>query len=180
VVALIQQGDPAGEEILYQTLISGARLFLQRRLGTPDVDDHIHDIFLVVTQAIRRGEIEHPERLMGFVRTVLYRSLSSDVRRSIRQRQGGEIDPSEVSSQRASPEEEAIDQEKLALMRKLLRSMNQRDFEVLSRFYLREQSPKRICDDMGLTQVQFDLLKSRAKARLADLARRKLKRSDKA
>ena len=177
VVAAIQRGDPAGEEILYRTLVNGARLFLIRRLGTQDVDDQVHDIFLVVIQAIRRGEIEHPERLMGFVRTVLYRSLGSETRRGIRQRlAAGETDPADLSSGSASPEEQAIDRQKLALMKKLMREMSESDFEVLSRFYLREQSPKRVCEDMGLTQVQFQLLKSRAKARLVDLVRRKVKR----
>jgi RNA polymerase sigma-70 factor (ECF subfamily) len=176
VVAAIQQGDPAGEEILYRTLVNGARLFLKRRLGTEDVDDRVHDIFLVVIQAIRRGEIEHPERLMGFVRTVLYRTLSSENRRGSRQRQETEADPEELSSGSASPEEQAIDRQKLALMQKVLREMSKSDFEVLSRFYLREQPPQRVCAEMGLTQVQFQLLKSRAKARLADLVRRKVKR----
>jgi RNA polymerase sigma-70 factor (ECF subfamily) len=177
VVAAIQQGDQAGEEILYRNLVNGARLFLQRRLATQDVEDRVHDIFLVVVQAIRRGEIEHPERLMGFVRTVLYRSLSWEARSGIRQRQAAvETDPAGLMSGSASPEEQAIDRQKLALMNKVLRDMSKSDFEVLSRFYLREQSPKRVCEDMGLTQVQFQLLKSRAKARLADLVRRKLKR----
>ena len=73
VVNLIQRGDPAGEETLYQTLLRGARRFLQRRLGTQDVDDRVHDVFLIVVGTIRRGELQHPERLMAFVRTVLYR-----------------------------------------------------------------------------------------------------------
>src|SRR5450759_5491641 len=75
VVDLIQRGDPAGEEILYRTLLRGARKFLQRRLGTQDVDDRVHDVFLIVAGAIHRGDIQHPEHLMAFVRTVLYLSL---------------------------------------------------------------------------------------------------------
>jgi DNA-directed RNA polymerase specialized sigma subunit len=59
-------------------------------------------------------------------------------------------------------------------MARVLRELSDRDFEVLSRFYLREQTPRQICGEMGMTQVQFQLLKSRAKARLADLMRRKL------
>ena len=42
------------------------------------------------------------------------------------------------------------------------------------RFYLREQTPEEICDEMGLTETQFRLLKSRAKARFAELGRKKL------
>ena len=172
VVSRIQQGDAGAEEFLYRTLSGGARFFLQRRLGTQDVEDRVHDLFLIVVGAIRRGEIEHPERLMGFVRTVLYRQSSG------RQREdAAEFDTAaEIPSPGTTPEERAIAEQRSALMAKVLRGMNDRDFEVLSRFYLREQTPRQICDEMGMTQVQFQLLKSRAKGRLADLMRRKLSR----
>ena len=84
VVDLIQRGDPAGEETLYRTLLRGARKFLQRRLGTQDVDDRVHDVFLIVAGAIHRGDIQHPEHLMAFVRTVLYRQLNLAIGEVIR------------------------------------------------------------------------------------------------
>jgi RNA polymerase sigma-70 factor, ECF subfamily len=87
VVDQIRQGDPAGEETVYQNLLSGARLFLQRRLGTRDVDDKVHDLFLTIIETIRRGELREPERLMGFVRTVLYRELHLEVSRIMRSRE---------------------------------------------------------------------------------------------
>ena len=59
-------------------------------------------------------------------------------------------------------------------MRQALRKMSTRDREVLTRFYLHEESPERIQTQMGLTPTQFNLLKSRAKARLTELVRRKL------
>jgi len=55
--------------------------------------------------------------------------------------------------------------------------MSARDREVLTRFYLREESPERIREEMGLTETQFNLLKSRAKARLTELVQRKLARN---
>jgi RNA polymerase sigma-70 factor (ECF subfamily) len=176
VVALIEAGDPRGEETLYQTLVSGARIFLQRRLGRQDVDDQVHDIFLTVVETIRRGEIQYPERLMGFVRTVLHRQLNLGISRNVRTREtAGDIDEAaHLTTSAYSPEDQAIARQKVELMKKVLREMSDRDYEVLSRFYLREQSPERVCREMGLSQVQFQLLKSRAKARLADLIRRKL------
>jgi hypothetical protein len=52
--------------------------------------------------------------------------------------------------------------------------MSRREFEVLSRFYLREQPRERIQLEMGLTETQFHLLKSRAKARLTRLIQGKV------
>ena len=176
VVELIQRGDPAGEETLYRTLLSGARQFLRRRLGTQDVDDRVHDVFLIVAGTIRRGELQHPERLMAFVRTVLYRQLNLAIGEVIRRRDRSEDldETAHLTAAEPTPEQRAITGEKVTLMKEVLRKMSDRDFEVLSRFYLREQPPKQICAEMELTQVQFQLLKSRAKARLADRMRRKL------
>jgi RNA polymerase sigma-70 factor (ECF subfamily) len=178
VVDQIRQGDPAGEEALYQNLVSGARLFLQRRLGTLDIDDKVHDLFLTIVDAIRRGEIREPERLMGFVRTVLYRQLNLAVSRIIRNREttAGIEAADEISGSGPTPEQQTLDHEKIALMKQVLREMNDRDFEVLTRSYIREQPQERICVDMGLTPTQFQLLKSRAKARLSELMRHRLAR----
>lgn len=176
VVNRIRQGDPGGEEVLYRTLAGGARFFLQRRLGTQDVEDRVHDLFLTVVNTIRRGELQYPERLMGFVRTLLYRQLSQEIDKSARRRDtGADFDTAaELPAPGTTPEERAIAAEKSELMKKMLRELSDRDFEVLSRFYIREQPPQQICKDMGMTQVQFQLLKSRAKARLAELMRRRL------
>ena len=46
-----------------------------------------------------------------------------------------------------------------------LSTMRQRERDVLVRFYLNEQPAADICRDMELTETQFRLLKSRAKAR---------------
>lgn len=178
VVNLIQRGDPAGEETLYRTLRSGARRFLQRRLGTPDVDDRVHDVFLIVVGAIRRGGVQHPEELMAFVRTVLYRQLNLAIGEVIRGRDSSSAvsETAHLAAAELTPEQRAMAGQKVALMKEMLREMSDRDFEVLSRFYLREQPPEQICTEMGLTQTQFQLLKSRAKARLADRMGRKLAR----
>jgi RNA polymerase sigma-70 factor (ECF subfamily) len=178
VVDQIQQGDPAGEEALYRNLVGGARLFLQRRLGTLDIDDKVHDLFLTIVDTIRRGEIREPERLMGFVRTVLYRHLNLEVSRIIKSREttSGIEAADRISGSGPTPEQQTLAQEKVALMKQVLREMSDRDFEVLTRSYIREQPAERICADMGLTQTQYQLLKSRAKARLSELMRHKLAR----
>jgi hypothetical protein len=44
--------------------------------------------------------------------------------------------------------------------------MSPNDRELLTRFYLEEQSQERVCEQMNLTATQFRLLKNRAKARL--------------
>jgi RNA polymerase sigma-70 factor, ECF subfamily len=179
VVEQIRAGDPAGQEALYRNLAAGARLFLRRRLGTHDVEDRVHDLFLIVVETIRRGELREPERLMGFIRTVLYRQLSLEFSRIARVRHTsvGLESAANMTSAEPTPEQQAARQEKIELMQKVLKTMSEREFEVLTRFYLHEQPSEQICKEMRLTQTQFDLLKSRAKARLTESARRRLARS---
>jgi DNA-directed RNA polymerase specialized sigma24 family protein len=59
-------------------------------------------------------------------------------------------------------------------MSEVLRSLSRRDRDILTRFYLHEQSPEEICQDMGLSETQFRLLKSRAKARFGEMGKKKL------
>jgi DNA-directed RNA polymerase specialized sigma24 family protein len=170
VVEQIRRGDPAGEETLYRALNEGARLFLQRRLGTPDVQDYVHDVFLTVVQAIR---------LMGFVRTVLYRQLNLAISRIVGARETASVSDSasQLSNSEPDPEQLVLDRERAETMKRGMKRMKRVDVEILTRFYLRGQRPERICDEMALTATQFALRKSRAKALLASLIQLDAKRS---
>src|SRR4029077_6838543 len=64
---------------LYTLFSKGIRFYLCRQLGVQELDDKVHDTFVVVVQAIRRGELREPERLMGFVRTIVPRQVASHI-----------------------------------------------------------------------------------------------------
>ena len=59
-------------------------------------------------------------------------------------------------------------------MVQVLEEISVRDKEILTRFYLRGQTQGKICREMQLTETQFRLLKSRAKARFGELGRKRL------
>jgi RNA polymerase sigma factor (sigma-70 family) len=178
VVEQIQAGNPEGEETLYRTLSGGARFFLQRRLGTEQVDDAVHDLFITVVEAIRNRQLKEPERLMGFVRTILYRQAADRSRAGPGRREmpfPGSFDVAAPAAT-ASPEQSTLRREKVELMMEVLREMRKRDMEVLIRFYLREQTEDQIRAEMSLTPTQFRLLKSRAKARFEKLVQKRYSR----
>lgn len=60
LVGKIRDGDPAGMEELYRLFSRGIRFYLCRQLGPQDLEDKVHDTFLIVVQAIRRGELRIP------------------------------------------------------------------------------------------------------------------------
>jgi hypothetical protein len=76
VVSRIRRNEAQGLEELYRVFSRGIRFYLCRQLNSQDLDDKIHDAFVIVVQAIRRGELREPERLMGFVRTVVRRQVA--------------------------------------------------------------------------------------------------------
>jgi DNA-directed RNA polymerase specialized sigma24 family protein len=178
-VERIRAGDSEAQKVLYQNLMSGARLFLQRRLGIQDVDDRLHDLFVIIVDAIRRGELREPERLMGFVRTVLVRRVAFEISKIVRARElSVDLDSApDLTTADPTPEQEAAHRQTVTLVMRVLGKMRKREYEVLTRFYLREQPPERIRLDLGLTENQFNLLKSRAKARLSRLVERNLARA---
>ncbi len=59
-------------------------------------------------------------------------------------------------------------------MKTALECLSSRDREILVRYYLSEQSREQICREMSLTETQFRLAKSRAKAKLGNTGRKKL------
>ena len=73
----IHGGDESGMEELYRLFGRGIRYYLCRQLGHQELDDKVHDTFVIVVQAIRRGELREPDRLMGFVRTVVRRQVAA-------------------------------------------------------------------------------------------------------
>lgn len=176
LVTRIKRGDESGMEDLYQLFGRGIRFYLCRQLGIQELDDKVHDTFLIVVQAIRRGDLREPERLMGFVRTVVRRQVAAHIDQVVHSRREElHMDVGvRVTDARRNPEQHMAFQQKVDFMIEILQQLSERDREILTRFYLNEETQEQICRDMNLTETQFRLLKSRAKARFGDLGRRKL------
>jgi len=176
LVEQIRRDDAAGMEELYRVFARGIRFYLCRQLGPQELDDRVHDTFLIVVQAIRRGNLREPERLMGFVRTVVRRQVAAHIDGLVHsRRQSAEIDINTRLADRTwNPEQNLASRENVNLMRRVLDSLSRRDREILVRFYLHEESQEQICREMELTETQFRLLKSRAKARFGELGKKRL------
>jgi RNA polymerase sigma factor (sigma-70 family) len=176
LVDRIRTGQTDGMEDLYQLFSKGIRFYLCRQLGPQELDDKIHDTFVVVVQAIRKGELREPQRLMGFVRTIVRRQVAAHIDKVVHNRRDQmDLDTSmRVADPRGNPEQTAMFLQRNRLIHKVLGELNPRDREILTRFYLMEQCQDQICSEMALTETQFRLLKSRAKARFGELGKKKL------
>lgn len=179
LVGRIRNGDETGVESLYAWMKTGVRAGLYRRLGWQAVEDRLHEILVVVLEAIRHGELREPERLAGFVSTVSRRAVAAEIRGAINQRRR-QVDSATCGAStpdRLSPENLAADEEQSASMLGIMRDLKARDREVLTRFYLKEETPLEICEGMHISATQFRLWKSRAIGRCQDLERQRASRA---
>jgi RNA polymerase sigma-70 factor (ECF subfamily) len=176
LVERIHSGQTDGMEELYLLFSKGIRFYLCRQLGPQEFDDKVHDTFVLVVHAIRRGDLREPQRLMGFVRTIVRRQVAAHIDRVVHiRRDHMDLETSaRVADPNGNPEEAAMFRQRRDLIGRVLGEMLDRDREILTRFYLQEESQDQICSEMALSETQFRLLKSRAKARFGELGRKKL------
>jgi RNA polymerase sigma factor (sigma-70 family) len=176
LVKRIHQGEESGMAELYGLFARGIRYYLGRQLGSQEIDDKVHDTFLIVVQAIRQNKLREPDRLMGFVRTVVRCQVAAHIDHIVhRRREELNLDVGvRVADRRRNPEQTAAFRQRVEFMRDILAKLSERDRELLTRFYLHEESQEQICEEMNLTETQFRLFKSRAKARFGDIGKRKL------
>lgn len=175
IVDEIRNGSERGSELLYTAVRECARPHLFQTVDPHSVDDHIHEILMIVLAAVRSGELRDPLCLMGFVRTVTRRQVSVHIRRSMARRRrliSVESTPGAVAPACESPEERLALQEQAAAVRRVLGRLRPRDREILTRFYFEEQDSRTICGEMGLTATQFRLYKSRALAKCGEFSAR--------
>lgn len=174
LVTAVRENRPEALAELYTRFAKGVRFHICRQLGPQDLDDRVHDVFLIVVQCIQRGELREPDRLMGFVRTVVRRQVAARIHQAAHER-ADPLDPERgTASQDEDPEARIIEAERSALVRSVLDELSERDREILRRFYLLEQPQEQICAEMGLSVTQFRLLKSRAKLRFGEIGKKRL------
>ena len=175
LVRRVRDGNTAAIEELYGLFTHGIRYFLLRHLGPEEIDDKVHDCFIIVLEAIHAGRLREPERLMGYVRTVAKRKIAKSIHLAMQQRRTHvHLDQALCSLWDGSenPERQMVSRQRIEIANRVFDATSRRDREILRRFYGLEQSQEQIRADMGLTDNQFRLLKSRAMARLGRLEKK--------
>src|SRR5262249_9078405 len=121
LVGRIHSGEIDGMTELYRLFSKGIRFYLCRQLGPQELDDKVHDTFLAVVQAIRKGELREPQRLMGFVRTVVRRAVAAHIDKVVQTRRDQlDYDSSlRVPDPHDNPEESAMCQQRNTLIQQV-------------------------------------------------------------
>jgi DNA-directed RNA polymerase specialized sigma24 family protein len=162
VLKRIQNGQTTAILDLYNRFSTGIRFLLKRALNPDDIDDQVRDVLMIVLRAIRVGDICEPAQLTHYVYATVKQQIAKfdcDARSHLHRT---EIDVVGPSNAFLGAQGQAIAMQVLESLPKLHR-------EVLSRFYLHEESPEDICRSLKLTETAFSLIMSRARARLTEL-----------
>lgn len=174
----VQDREIAAVDELYTLISRGILFLLRRRLPIEESKDQLHEVFLILIDAIQSGRIDDPRAFPGYAVTVAKRQAWSQ----IRVRSGPECSCDEGVTERVfadgkdDPYKILAAAEQRTLLNRALGLLHPRQREVLRRFYVFEESKEEICASMNLTETQFRLLKSRAKARFGEVGRDALAR----
>jgi len=178
---LIRSGDAAAEQELVLRYSRGVKAILRNAAADRSVVDDLHqETFRIALEKIRRGDLREASGLGGFIAS-LARNLATDYFR--RSRRPDSRDAATLESIR-SPETEALERivagEQAGCVRQVLEELNtERDREILRRFYLSSEDKQKICDDWGLTRLQFNRVLYRARERYRELYEKEASRRDK-
>ncbi len=170
-------GDPSAESELVHRFGRALR-FLLRRLTRDDAlaEDLYQETFRKVIEKVRGGELREAERLAGFVcgtaRNLFLSSARTGTRRLRWQGdpEGVHAAPDPAPGQLAS----LIARERAATVRRVLSELkNDRDREILSRYYIAGEEKEEIRRDFGLSDLHFNRVLYRARQRYRELFERR-------
>lgn len=173
VAESVAAGDPSAVETLYDMLNRTVRPYVHCRLRDGETDDLIHQTLTIAVEQIRAGGLRNPAAVLPYIKRIAKRQLAAVFSLRSRQRKSQVEEEAEESTVRTEgdPEADYLQQEQAEIMKRGLKNLPARDRELLTRFYLHEQSLEDIGTEMGLTPTQVRLAKSRAKAKLVAWAR---------
>jgi RNA polymerase sigma-70 factor, ECF subfamily len=171
----IKRGEESAILELYLVFTRKIKYLMRRMLGDEELEDRLHDTFILVIGCIQRGEVREPERLMGFIRAVVQHQTYMYLDHTIRRRANSCLDERTID-ERSSPEKLFTERQRAEFARSTMARMKPKDREILTRFYIHEQKEPQIRREMNLTETQYRLLKSRAKDRFGRLGQRTMSR----
>jgi len=144
--------------------------------GRPEAEDLFQDTFRLGLEKLRRGELREPAKLPGFLAQIARSLAIEHYRKAARRKTDADSDAVlEAVAPSASPLSGLLERESSALVRQVLHELaNERDRQILLRFYIAEEDKDRISADYGLSSLQFNRVLHRARQRYKELLTERL------
>jgi RNA polymerase sigma-70 factor (ECF subfamily) len=175
LAARVALGDRHAEREFVTRFERGIRVLVRRhcRPGEPMIDDLVQDVIEQVLKKLRAGELRDGEALPAYVRSTVVYMTASEYRRRARR---AETQQTLVDVEEAYGPD-VVDEDLDAIqLRRLIRDLLTelpvaRDRAILDCFYLREQGKDEVCATLGIDELHFHRVISRARQRFGTLLR---------
>ncbi len=171
----VRAGEASAEEELFQRYRRGIAMILSQRTGShEDAEDLFQETFRLAFEKIRGGELRDPARLPQFMNSLARNLAIHHYRRQQRRRDGEDLEAVETTFGIMPGQFDRIRRrEKAELAVAVLEELrNDRDREILYRFYIAEEDKEEICGGLGLSSLHFNRVLYRAKQRYRELYER--------
>ncbi|MEL7538502.1 MAG: hypothetical protein AAFZ58_03895 [Pseudomonadota bacterium] len=180
LVARIRAGDRQAENELVARYSRPLMIMLKVRTNgdIPLAEDIHQDVFRIVIERLRGDGIDDPTRLAGFIQST---GKFQVIGRKRRQRRRNTYADSELIEETVSNSTEHVDDIYSEQMRDAVRALlselpNDRDRALLTRYFLYQESKASICNALELSDLHFNRVLYRAKARFRALVEERLER----
>ncbi len=176
LVLRIGEGDSTAETELVQRFSRPVMTMLQHRTGDVQRAEDVHqDTFCIVLERLRTRSIDDPSRISAFIHRTAINVLIGDYRKEARRETYADTELIQRHvDRRADQLQELIRTESGEAIRSTIQELgNDRDKELLYRFYILQEEKPVICKVLALTSEHFDRVISRARKRFRQLLERR-------
>jgi RNA polymerase sigma-70 factor (ECF subfamily) len=178
----IRAGDAAAERELFVRFQSGVRAVIVHVTGSfAAAEDLSQETFVVTLKRLRAASLEEPAKLAAFVGQTARNLALVHMRKERRRRTdtGGD-DMEEIVDGSLSQEAHVHAEACARAVREWLSELrSDRDREILTRHYLKDEDKNVICRELGISPPTFNVVLYRARQRFLEiLTRRGIGRED--
>lgn len=167
----ISAGNSDAERELVRRYSAPLLKMLEMRCGDRQQAEDVHqEAFVVVLERLRSRGIDDPGRLSAFLRRTAVNILIGERRKLARRGTRADTELIERSRDDRYDQLAALLREEAdsAVRNAVLDISNDRDREILYRFYIRQEEKTVICGVLNLSAVHFDRVISRARHRFRE------------
>lgn len=172
LVQRINAGDRSAETEMVQRYSRGLRHVLRHRTSDHSLaEDLAQDTFRIALERLRKGPIDQPESLAGFLYSTARNLLIAHQRKEWRRATVPDTEAVDRTPDESHSPCEEVSQEQVShLVRRLLDELPvPRDREILLRVYVHDEDKDVICRALGLDSLHFNRVLHRARQRFGQL-----------
>ena len=170
LVGRILAGDRSAEnELVHQF---SRQIFVMGLVRTHDSEaarDLVQDVLVAVILALRKGQLQDPEKLAAFVHGTTRNLINNQFRT-----QRVQVEPLSEDIARSGFDEQLEHNDRMQIVQKALETLGQQDRDILRMTLVEDRKPGEIAATLGLSSDVVRTRKLRATKKVADFVKKRM------